>query len=90
MLISGNTTISRDALYIIVNGFHIESPESFTNLVETLSGPDAFPIFNLDIAFSTLVLSINLNLSFLVWVLNLLSGHHHSLVPVFQLIFDPL
>ena len=47
---SGKTPVSKDELYIIVNGFQIKSPESFTSLVDILSGPGAFPFFNLEIA----------------------------------------
>ena len=47
-----------------MNGFQIKSPESFTSLVDILSGPGAFPFFNLEIAFTTLSIVYQLKLKF--------------------------
>ena len=49
--ISGKTPYISDELKIIVRGFDSRSPTSFMIVVETLSGPAAFPFFNFKIAF---------------------------------------
>ena len=50
---SEKTSVFKDELYFIVNGFQIKSPESFTSLVEILSVPGAFQLVYLENACNT-------------------------------------